>query len=263
MCAFLPYMSKICLLFMRLPWLACTIYRPFLTVFWFPFSLWLALLRDWALLDDGLCFSSTYPFSSCPLLPYYSIIPVVKLFASILLDLFGPAVYSSPNGPVRLLVLLLHHWRALVSHLFSLGCPGPVFFPWASSTLFLNFAFLWAFTNFFGASLAQLHYPSSLGFIGLPLILYFLCFRYFGSAVAYSRFFTSYTAHGLLFLSFWAPLSPFTSSRPICLSHGFVIHYSCRLGLMCFLSICQLFSVRVAGLLLPTWASKVAINREF
>ena len=150
-----------------------------------------------------------------------------------------------------------------MSHLFSLGCPGPVFFPWASSTILLNFAFLWAFTKFFGVSLAQLHYPSSLGFMGLPSILYFLCFRYFGSAVAYSRFFTSYTAHGLLFLSFWAPLSPFTSSRPICLSHGFVIHYSCHLGLMCFLSICQLFSVRVSGLLLPTWASKMAINREF
>ena len=249
-------MSKICLLFMRLPWLACTIYRPFLTIFWFPFSLWLALLRDWALLDDGLCFSSTYPFSSCPLLPYYSIIPVVKLFASILLDLFGPAVYSSPNGPVRLLVLSLHHWRAPVSHLFSLGCPGPVFFPWASSTILLNFAFLWAFTKFFGVSLAQLHYPSSLGFMGLPSILYFLCFRYFGSAVAYSRFFTSYTAHGLLFLSFWAPLSPFTSSKPICLSHELVIHYSCHMSIMGFLSICQLFSVRVARLLLSTWASK-------
>ena len=42
-----------------------------------------------------------------------------------------------------------------------------------------------------------------------------------------------------VFLSFWAPLSSFTSSRPICLSHGPMIHYSCRLGLMGFLSICQ------------------------
>ena len=38
----------------------------------------------------------------------------------------------------------------------------------------------------------------------------------------------------LLFLSFWASLSSFTSSRPICLLHGPVIHYSCRLGLMVF-----------------------------
>ena len=62
------------------------------------------------------------------------------------------------------------------------------------------------------------------------------------------------------FLSFWAPLSSFTLSRPICLSHGLVIHYSCCLGLMGFLSIYQLFSVRVTGLLLSTWASKMAIN---
>ena len=174
----------------------------------------------------------------------------------------SPAIYSSPNGPVRLLVLLLHHWRALVSHLFSLGCPGPVFFLWASSTLFLNFAFLWAFTKFFGTSLAQLHYPSSLEFMGFPSILYFLCFRYFGSAVAYSRFFTSYTAHGLLFLSFWAPLSPFTSSRPICLSHGFVIHYSCCLGLMCFLLFANSFLSVLLGFFfplgLPKWPSTIS-----
>ena len=41
-------------------------------------------------------------------------------------------------GPVQPLVLLLHHWRAPVSHLFSLGHPGPVCFPWASLALFLT-----------------------------------------------------------------------------------------------------------------------------
>ena len=94
----------------------------------------------------------------------------------------------------------------------------------------------------------------------LPSTPYFLCFHYFGLAVAHSHFSTSYTVHGLLFLSFRAPLSPFTSSRPICLSHGPVIHYSCCLGLMGFLSICQLFSVRVARPLPSTWASEMAIN---
>ena len=59
-------------------------------------------------------------------------------FASIWLGLFGPAVHSSPNGPARLLVLLLHCWRAPVSHLFSVGRPGSVYFPWASSALFLT-----------------------------------------------------------------------------------------------------------------------------
>ena len=131
-------MSKICLLLMRLPWLACTVYRLFLTIFWFPFPLWLALPKDWALLDVGLCFSSAHPFSCYHLLSYHSIIPAMKLFALILLGFFGPAIYSSPNGPVRPLVLLLHHWRAPVSHLFSLGRPRPVCSPWASSALFLS-----------------------------------------------------------------------------------------------------------------------------
>ena len=80
--------------------------------------------------------------------------------------------------------------------------------------------------------------------------------------MAHSHFSTSYTAHGLLFLSFRAPLSPFISSRPICLSHGPVIHYSCRLGLMGFLSVCQLFSVRIARLIPSTWASEMAINNK-
>ena len=53
--------------------------------------------------------------------------------------------------------------------------------------------------------------------------------------MAHSHFSTSYTAYGLLFLSFQAPLNPFTSSRSIFLSHGSVIHYSRCLGLMGFL----------------------------
>ena len=110
------------------------------------------------------------------------------------------------------------------------------------------------------ASLAQLHYLSSLGFMGLSSTFYFLCFHYFGSVVAHSHFSTSYTAHGLIFLSFRTLLSPFTSSRPIYLSHGPMIYYSCCLGLIDFLFICQLFSVCVAGLLLSTWASKMAIG---
>ena len=78
-----------------------------------------------------------------------------------------------------------------------------------------------------------------MGLMGSPSTAYFLYFHYFGHVVAHSCFSTSYTVHGLLFLSFRAPLSPFTSLRPICLSHGPMIHYSYRLGLMGFLSICQ------------------------
>ena len=123
---------------MRLLWLACTVCHPFLTIFWFPFPLWLTPLRGWALLDGGLCLSSAHPFFCYHLLPCHFIIPAAKLFASILLGLFGPAVYSSLNRPVRPLVLLLHHWWASVSHLFSLGRPWPICFPWASLALFLT-----------------------------------------------------------------------------------------------------------------------------
>ena len=112
-----------------LPWLACTVCRPFFTIFWFSFPLWLALPRDWALLDSGLCFSLAHPFSCYHLLPYHSIIFAAKLFALILLGLFEPIVCSSPNSLVRPLILLLHYWRAPMSHLFFLRCLKLVCFP--------------------------------------------------------------------------------------------------------------------------------------
>ena len=93
--------------------------------------------------------------------------------------------------------------------------------------------------------------------MGFPSTPYFLCFHYFGPTATHSHFSTAYTTHGLLFLSFRTPLSSFTSSRPICLFHELMIYYSYPLGLMGFLSICQLFSVRVVGfsfpLGLPKW----------
>ena len=124
-------MSTICLLLMHLQWLAYIVCHPFFTIFRAP-------LKGWALLDDGLCLSSTHPFFCYHLLPYHSIIHVVKLFALILLGLFGLAVYSSSNGPIWSLVLLLHHRRASVSHLFSFGHPWPICFSWPSLLLFLT-----------------------------------------------------------------------------------------------------------------------------
>ena len=40
------------------------------------------------------------------------------------------------------------------------------------------------------------------------------------------------------------------------------LHYSSRSGLMSFLSVCQLFSIRVTGPLPSTWASEMAINND-
>ena len=56
---------------------------------------------------------------------------------------------------------LLHHWRAPVSHLFSLGRLGPVCSPWATSTLFLTL-------HSYGLLLNSLGFPDP---ITLSLIL--------------------------------------------------------------------------------------------
>ena len=98
-----------------------------------PFLYGLPYLRTGPCLTVGFAFLQPTLFPATISLPYHSIILVAKLFASILLGLFGLAVYSYPNGPVQSLVLLLHHWRALVSHLFSLRRLGFVCFPWPFS----------------------------------------------------------------------------------------------------------------------------------
>ena len=125
-----------------------------------PFLYGLPYLRTGPCLTMGFTFLQP-TFFCYTFLPYHSIIPAVKLFASILLGLFEPVVYSSPNGPVRPLVLLLHYWRAPVSHLFSLWRPEPICFPWASSALFLTL-------HFHGLLLSSLSFP---GPIKLSLIL--------------------------------------------------------------------------------------------
>ena len=120
--------------------------------------------------------------------------------------------------------LLFFSWASL-AHLLSLDFLGS----------FANSVFPWAFTNFIG-----LPRPNNLILIlrvhGPAINPYFLDLHYFGPAAALSHFSTSYTAHGMLFLSFRASLSPLASSRPICLFLGLVIHYSYRLGLMVLLS---------------------------
>ena len=86
-----------------------------------------------------------------------------------------------------------------------------------------------------GLLLTSLGFPgpitsfSSLGFMALLLTPYILLM-------------------GMLFLSCWASLSPFTSSMPIFLFHEPVIHHSCRLGLMVLPPVCQPFAAFVAGL---------------
>ena len=162
---------------------------------------------------------------------------------------------------------------AIGSFITSLaGFRVPFVFPWASLAYllslgfldpFLNFAFPWAFTEFFGLPRPNCIIPHPWGswacyqpftfFAFITLDLPWLILTFSHHILPMVCFF--------FFLSFRAPLSTFASFRPICLFHGPVIHYFYSLGLMGFLSICQLFSVCDAWLLLSTWASKMAINR--
>ena len=143
---------------------------------------------------------------------------------------------------------------------FLLGVPGP----FAFLGPFLNFAFSWAFIEFFGFSQPNhiILYPWGSWACYQPLT--FFTFIILGLFSLFHIIYYPWFAFFFFFsLSFQAPLSPFIPLRPICLSHGLVIHYFCRLGLMGFLSIYQLFSICVVGLLLFTWTSKMAINNFF
>ena len=75
----------------------------------FPFLYGLPYLGAGPCLTMGFAFLQPTLFSCYHLLSYHSIIPATKLFASILLSLFRPTFYSSLNGPIWPLVLLLHH----------------------------------------------------------------------------------------------------------------------------------------------------------
>ena len=203
---------------------------PFMwAAFWFP-----APLRGWYLFITGL-YTFFGPFLDCPhFLPYYSVIPAVmtqSCWASL-----GLPFTLSPSGLTWPLVFLLMG-----------SCVPFVFFSWASLACLLPLGFLILLLTLHshGLLLTSLDFPnpitsfSSLGFMGLPLTPYFLCLHYFW---AYSGPFSLFLHHtlpmGMLFLSFRAFLSPFTSLRPICLFHEPVIHHSCRLSLMALSLVC-------------------------
>lgn len=125
----------------------------------------------------------------------------------------------------------------ILTHLLSLGFLG----------LFTNSAFPWAFTNFI-----ELPRPNFLllilGIYGLainPLLSLFTML--WACRGPFLLFYIIYCLC-VLFLSFRASLSPFSSSRPICLYYGPMIHYSCCLNLMGLLYVCHSFATHVVGL---------------
>ena len=134
--------------------------------------------------------------------------------------LFGPAMYSFPNGLTR-------PWAFLplgsCVH-FSLGYPWPICLPWASSALLLTL-----YSH--GLLLTLLGFPnpitsySSLEFMGLPSIPYSLYLHCFGPAAAHSYFFSHHTLSMGLLLT----ISLFSGSfEPICfLNVHLLISWTC------------------------------------
>ena len=126
-------------------------------------------------------------------------------------------VCLNPVGPLWACHLLFSQWLSTTIDSFITSLAGscvPFVFSWASLAHllflgflgpFLNFAFPWAFTEFFGFPWPNYIIPRPWGFMGLPSTPYFL---YFGPVVAHSHFFTPYTAHGLLIFLFPGSFKP-------------------------------------------------------
>ena len=132
--------------------------------------------------------------------------------------------------------------------LFSLGHPWPVLLPLGFLIPFTNSAFPWAITNFIGLPWPN-YFILILGVHGLainPLLSLFALLL--GLQWPILTFLHHILPMGMLFLSFRASLSPFTSSGPTCLFYEPMIHHSCRLGLMALPLVCQTSTALVVGL---------------
>ena len=147
-----------------------------------------------------------------------------------------------------------------MSHLFSLGHPGPVCFPWASSALFLT----------------SHHHELLLNSLGFPSpILLFLILGVHGLAInsllsLFSLLWVCRDPFSLFHIIYcpWFAFSLFPDSFNLIYlfkTHLFV-SWACDplflpLGLNGFsIRLPILLSIRVAGLLPSTWASEMAIN---
>lgn len=218
--------------------------HPWLLMAWAFF--WFPILYGLLPLGVGLClivgFSSFSLFfcsflQSCyHFLPYHSTIPAVMLFDPSLLGFFGLAAYSSLNDSIwsfgLCITLLMGSFVSFISswaslaHLLSLGFLGH----------FSNSVFSWAFTNSFGLPWSNylILHPWGSWARHQPLT-FFACIT---SGLLWPILASLHhiLPMGLLLLSLRAPLGLLASSRPICLFYRPMIHYSCHLGLMVFLS---------------------------
>jgi len=130
----------------------------------------------------------------------------------------------------------LHYLQAPVSYLFPFGHPWLICFPWAFLALSLTLHSHRLLLNFFGLPRPNSLIPHPWGSWAChqPLT-FFVCIT---SSLLWPIliFLHHMLPIGLPLLSLWALLSPFASSMPIYLFHEPVIHYSCHLGLIVFLS---------------------------
>ena len=125
-------------------------------------------------MTEGFAFSSAHPFFLLPS-------PAIPLYHSCC-----EVVCLNPVRPFWTCHLFFSQWpsTAIGSFITSLASSFvPFVFSWASLAYFLSLSFLgpflnstfsWVFTEFF--RLPQLHYPSSLGLMGLSLSLTFFAF---------------------------------------------------------------------------------------
>ena len=217
-----------------------------------PCFLWgLGFAELWAFLPSAYSFTLSVALLSFPVIPFYhsccDIIwpnPAGPLWAC---RLFFPQWLNMVIGSFITLLTdssipFASFWASLV-HLLSLDFLDP----------FPNSVFPWVFTNSSGLSRPNYLIPPPWGsWAHHQPFIFFTCIT-LGLLWPILTFLHHILPIGLLVLSFRSPLSLFASSRPIFLFHGSVIHYSCRLGLMVFLSSYQLFSAHVAGFLLSIW----------
>ena len=172
-------------------------------------------LRGRALFNCGLLLlQPVLLFLPTILLPF----PAVMLFNPSLLGLFGPTACSFLNDSVWPLGFLLHHLRAPVSHLFLLGHPWPIYFPWVSLALFLTLHSYGLFTNSFGLPWPNYLIPHPWGSWAChQSLIFFVCIT-LGLLWPILTFLHHILPIGLSFLSS-------ASFRPICFfkAHLFIL----------------------------------------
>ena len=141
--AFIPYMSKACLLSIHLPWSGGSpsmFFDLFVGCFLFSYSPQeLGFIWWWALHFFGLLLGFPY-FLQC-----HSVIPAVIIWSC--WASFRPAIYSFSQW-LGVATGLLLFMGSYVPFDFSLGPPWPVCFLWASSAFLLILHSPGLFTNF-------------------------------------------------------------------------------------------------------------------